>query len=1432
MVKDGAPGPARGATIRFAGPVLRALLRQRRRLVLAGFAIALGVGYLAGALGLLDRIGAGLDQLATASADSASVVVEGGVAYESQLEQVRRLVPSSIADSAARIDGVKSASHRLEDVAVLVDAKGKPVVAPGLSEQPLGVNWPEDRSISTYSFLSGGPPTGDGEVAIDGNSAQAAGVGVGDSITVAGKGKVGRYKVSGVIDPAAGRMPKGSSLVVLTTPEARLVFDRPIDDNRVSIVLDKGADPAKVTAELQTIVPPGTEVVDGATAARHQQEGLTRSFALIRALVTGFGVLALLVGMLTVANSLSLLHSERRQLFATFRLVGAKVPQLRRAALTEAVLLALVASVVAIPLGVVLAVLIERALGTLGTAVPTAGPVLSLRAVLWAVGLGVTATLVAAWRPVSRACSVTPIEAIQPTESGGGRTGWFSLAVTLSWAAVVGVAAAGVALLANQAALTVAGIGVATAVVILVVGALPWMLSRAVAGTMSILPFRPPPLRRIAARDAARNPRRTAATAAAVLLAAAVVSGLAIFLHSFTASVDSAVDGLVTADLVVDSGTFTRGGLPADLVERLRTVDGVDAVSGWQLGRGSVGEVGVRMTGVDGASATEVMDPKWRGSPPERLDDTTAWISGSMADRTGLSVGDTLPLTFTSGGVETLRITGVYTGGSALLGDVVTDRKVLIRQVPATVDLAAIVDTDGSASTEAAVSELAASYGVTSVLSPQEFVDSRSDLLRGFQRVIEWMLLFTLVQALVGVVNTLMLSVGERRREFGLLRVSGASRSQVLRMVMFEGSALALVGTLVGVAVGVFGAWLGVQALASLGLGVFAIPVPTVLGVTLAAVTVGVAAAVIPARMAAKVPPLEAVLDSGVEFLGERARKGTGATPPVPAPVPVGAPAAPTPAWGPPPVAVPVVAPAAPTPASAPPPVAVPVVAPAAPTPAWAPPPVAVPVVAPAAPVFAPVGPAAPAAFAPPVSTPAGVAPPPFVEPALVEAALGDEVLATAILSVFTPDVPSAGEPAEAAALRALYADEGEKSAAPLPGPVVAAPPAPEPEPEPVSQPVVATEPVPAPEPEPVPQPVVAAEPVPAPEPEPVSQPVSQPVPQPVVAAEPVPVPAPEPAAPFDLPPVVAAPVAFGLDAAAARRRDAEPFGSQPEAQGAEPANPATRASATAGTAGDQGHVMDVSADDVVETEVAPPPASAAAEPFGVGAVPGSGPPGGPESGIQGGPGTGAPDGPGTGQPGGSPESPEAAATRREKLRRRSAVRLPRRRTRRDGVAPAAEGWVGAEQPEPVADGPGATAVPAPDDLAVAAAAALTDESLARAVRRLDSRSVLQAADPLTRVGTVLAPGEVVKGLVCGRVRGWPTAMARTDRRILLVIDRDGRPMVESLHPMATGVMVRRVPDTEVVSLAVFDRGRVLDITDVVDAELAEALVRRDALSA
>lgn len=845
--------------------MVTAMARQRRRLWLASAAIALSVGYLAGALTLLNRVSDGLTDLSAAGIERADLVIEGDVAYESALEQTRRLISTNIAVSLVGQPDVAAVVPRVEDIAVIIDPKGNSLVAPGLTEQPIGANWPGDPKMSPYEFVGRGrAPKAADEVVIDHRSAERAGIKVGDSVSVVARGGLESYRVVGVVTTSRGDLPDGSSLALFTTDKARQIFAMENTDTRVAIRLDQGANVEEVRSRIESGLPPGTVIVTGEEAAVHRQESVTRSFTLVRSLIMGFAGLALVVGMVTAANSLTLLYSERRLTFATFRLVGAKRPQILVAALAEAALLAGVASVAGAPLGLLLGAFIELILGAIGTPIPVSGSPISVPAIATAVLVGAAATVLAAIVPAWKACGVPAIEAITPTQASTPPTLTQRLTKIMTVALCGGLVLWAFLVIGDLAQGNQIEIAVGAALAMAALGMVPTGLAYAVSAGILVFPESSTALKRIGARDAIRNRSRTAATTGALLLATAVVTGIAVFLTSFSASLDGDVSRLIKADLVVDSGTFTVGGLPSGLLGDLAKIDGVDAVSGWQVGRVYIGQLPARLTGMDGNSLDRVLSPGWVGPAPQGLTDSGILLSQPMAEQLKANVGDTLPVVFTSQATEMLRVEGIYSNGDVLLGAAVVTRSLLSRQVPKSIDIAALVSASGDlAAVRRRVEAVAKDYGVKSVLAPSEFVNSRSELLRGFERVIQWMLLFTLVQALVGVINTLLLSVGERRREFGLLRAAGASRQQILRVVLIEGGSFAVVGTILGIVVGTFGAWVAMLAIRSFGVTGFVVPIPMLLFTAIAAAGLGIISAVIPARWAASVPPLEAVVDSG-----------------------------------------------------------------------------------------------------------------------------------------------------------------------------------------------------------------------------------------------------------------------------------------------------------------------------------------------------------------------------------------------------------------------------------------------------------------------------------------------------------------------------------------------------------------------------------------
>ncbi|MEZ5322894.1 MAG: ABC transporter permease [Microthrixaceae bacterium] len=318
--------------------VLAAIMREHRRILLALVAVALGVAYLAGALSLLQRVGTGLAAQVGADVEPADLVIEGSVADDGPMQQVRRLVPDSLTAALLQVPGVRAVQPRVaSDSILIIGPNGRPVVPLGLTQRPSGGNFPTVPELNPYRFVgSGTAPVGERQIVIDSTTARSTGLSVGDQVSVVAKGDPTSFTITGIVVPLGGPLPAGSSLGLFDTPTARTMFMTGPDDNAIAVQVDDGADVDAVRQRIARILPPGAEVATGEEYSAHRRISVERSFTMVRALLVGFAVLALVIGTFTVANSMALLFDHRRRSFAMLRLVGAAPRQLFGGAAVEA----------------------------------------------------------------------------------------------------------------------------------------------------------------------------------------------------------------------------------------------------------------------------------------------------------------------------------------------------------------------------------------------------------------------------------------------------------------------------------------------------------------------------------------------------------------------------------------------------------------------------------------------------------------------------------------------------------------------------------------------------------------------------------------------------------------------------------------------------------------------------------------------------------------------------------------------------------------------------------------------------------------------------------------------------------------------------------------------------------------------------------------
>lgn len=857
---------------------LKTLLRERRRMFLSVIAVALGIGYLSGALTLLHRVGEGLALQAGASDERADLVVEGTVASSGPFQEVRRLVSNSLVPLIASLDGVEVVEPRLESKSTIILGQDRePIVGLGLTERPMGASFPTDPELNPYEFVGPGqPPASGDDVVIDADSAAAGGHSVGDVIAVTSKSSIKSYTLTGVVRLTTGSLPAGSSLALFDEETARELFDLGPDNNAIAIRLADGVEPETVRDQLQSMIGDAAEVVTGDVYAEHRRASFEKSFVLIRALLVGFAGLALVVGSFTVANSMSLLFDHRRRGFAMLRLMGASPGQLTTAAVGESLVSGAIAGVLGMGLGIGIGSGIERMISATGTAIPVAGPLINWWIPVIAIAVGMAITVGTAISPARDAARTPPVVAVIGADSRGTNRSRFADAMrivrTLLTCALAGLILGWVLGGAVVGAI-VAGVGVALALVLI---ALPRLLGRLVGATTSVLLGTSTALKRLSALRSRQARTRAASTTGALLLATAVVSGLVVIGASFMRSVEGQVGTSVRADLVVDSQTFTNGGLQTALMPELRNVPGVSSVTAWSVGSAFIGNTSARIGGMTGDALLATLDLGFLEPVPTQLTPEDIVVSTTLAERENLTVGSSVMVGFNSGQPATLKVAGVYDSPlSVLLGDAIVDHALLEERVPLSQNPIAFVKLadDAPATVEASVREVAERYGAPAVLKPDELVGERAAYLSGFGRVIQWMLAFSVVLALVGVANTLQLGVNERRRELGLLRAVGGTRKQVLRLVLTEAAALSLVGSLVGSAVGFGAAFASVRALERFGMTSMVVPWPTLVAVTVAALVLSLLCAVAPALAAVRIPALEAIADTDKQRAGRTRRR-------------------------------------------------------------------------------------------------------------------------------------------------------------------------------------------------------------------------------------------------------------------------------------------------------------------------------------------------------------------------------------------------------------------------------------------------------------------------------------------------------------------------------------------------------------------------------
>lgn len=600
----------------------------------------------------------------------------------------------------------------------------------------------------------------------------------------------------------------------------------------------------------------------GAAVTKEGQDQVRKAMTFFNTFLLVFALVALLVGGFMIFNTFSITVAQRTRENGLLRALGASRRQVLSSVLIEALAVGVVTSLIGLGAGVVVAAGLKALLAGVGIDIPTGGVVFTTRTAVIALVAGIGITVLAAFSPARKAARVPPVAAMQ--EAAAGSTGYGSKERVFVGAGLlaVGVATLSVGLfshVANRVALV--GLGV-----LLVFFAVS-VLGRTVSLPLSRALGMPLPRLRgvtgdLARENAMRNPKRTAASASALMIGVGLVGFFTIFVASSKASINAVVDRAFTGDVVVDSGGGLAGGVDPGLGKRVAALPEVAATTGIRLGAARIDGKVKQIAAVDPATAFQIMDVgPLRGSPRDLGRDAIA-VQEDEAKAKNLTVGSTVPVVFKDTGEQRLRVALIYRekqpAGTYFLGYDAYNANFSNRY-----DYQVYVKKAGDASkaaTLAAVKTVARDYPGTKVLDQAGLKAEIAKPLNQMLALVYALLTLAILIALLGIGNTLALSIFERTRELGVLRAVGMTRPQLRSTIRWESVIIALQGTVLGLVIGVFFGWALVTAMKDQGISVFRVPVTSLGLVVVLAVVAGIVAAILPSRRAAKLDVLRAVV--------------------------------------------------------------------------------------------------------------------------------------------------------------------------------------------------------------------------------------------------------------------------------------------------------------------------------------------------------------------------------------------------------------------------------------------------------------------------------------------------------------------------------------------------------------------------------------------
>lgn len=851
---------------------LRNFFAHKGRMTLSAIAVLLSVAFVCGTLVFTDTVNATFDRLFNTTASDLTVKPRTDDSGNQQRSAGAgpATLSASVVRTVATEPGVKSAYGSVESTSVtIVDPKTDTNIGPTSGAPTIATNWTVTPNAA-LKLTSGQAPQGPGQAMLDADTANKAHLGIGDDIRVMTALGTFTQKITGIATFQTTN--PGAAMVFMDTPTAqRELLGTSGEFTSVHAYGDGSRSNDQLKAEAATMLRRGYTLQTKAEAASDDKSSVGSFLNVMKYAMLGFAGIAVLVGVFLIANTFSMLVAQRTREIGLMRAIGASRKQVNRSVLIEAVLLGVVGSALGIAGGIGIAVGLMQLMNSMGMHLDTSELTIKWTTPAAGAAVGIIVTLVSAYLPSRRAAKVSPMAALR--ESGGGAQATARSTIVRSVLGLI-VTGAGAAALVAAGAASAAGTGslflalgvLLTLIGFIVIGPLLAAVVVRVLGTLTLRPFGP--IGRMAQRNALRNPRRTGATAAALMIGLALVAGLSVVGSSMVASASDQINKSVGADFIIQTNT---GAFTPDIVKAVKSTQGLGHVTEYKelpvtLTLPDGGKSKQVLSGTDATYAQDLRQPVVGGTVLDAYTHGGMTVGETFAGDHHLKVGDTLGVTFPGGRSAQLKIYAItskstaFDNGAMYIGLDTAAKYVPAQLMPQDVMLfATAADSKNTQPSYDALKAAVHDYPQVQVRDQADYKKLLQNQIGQLLNLVYGLLALAITVAVLGVVNTLALSVVERTREIGLMRAIGLSRRQLRRMIRLESVVIALFGAVIGLGLGMGWGTAAQKLLALQGLGTLAIPWSTIIAVFVGAAVVGLLAALAPAFRASRMNVLNAI---------------------------------------------------------------------------------------------------------------------------------------------------------------------------------------------------------------------------------------------------------------------------------------------------------------------------------------------------------------------------------------------------------------------------------------------------------------------------------------------------------------------------------------------------------------------------------------------